>query len=128
MSNSDTAMNPIVKFVGVYDADGTIVGEVRYMIGKLFGTASCALCDLTHGTKLKGRDDYKACAAGLPVPVELFHRNDQPENVRTHTNGKLPCILAVHEDGSLALAVRRDALEACSKDVDKLGALLLALL
>ena len=118
----------IVKFVGVYDADGTVVGEVKYMVGKLFGTTSCALCDLTHGTKLKGRDDYKACAASLPVPVELFHRNDQPETIRTLTNGKLPCIVAVYESGALAMALEREALEACNKDVDELGTLLLALL
>jgi hypothetical protein len=128
VSSNNAAPDSIVKFVGVYDADGTIVGEVKYMVGKLFGTASCALCDLTHGTKLKGRDDYKACAASLPVPVKLFHRNDQPETIRALTNGKLPCIIAVHEDGSLTMAVEREALEACNKDVDKLGTLLLALL
>ena len=128
MSSDTVEADVIVKFIGVYDADGTVVGEVRYMVGKLFGTTSCALCDLTHGTKIRGRDDYKTCAASLPVPVELFHRNDQPEFIRTLTNGKLPCIIVVREDGSFAMAVEREALEACNKDVDKLGTLLLALL
>ena len=128
MSTDSTVSDIIVKFIGVYDADGTIAGEVRYMVGKLFGTVGCALCDLTHGTKIRGRDDYKACAASLPVPVELFHRNDQPETVRTHTNDKLPCIIAVRQDGSFAVAVEREALESCNKDVDKLATLLLALL
>jgi hypothetical protein len=128
MSSDSVAPDTIVKFVGVYDADGTTVGEVKYMVRKLFGTSSCALCDLTHGTKLKGRDDYKACAASLPVPIELFHRNDQPETIRTHTNGKLPCIIAVHQDGSFTMAVEREALEACNKDVDKLATLLLGFL
>lgn len=128
MSIDGPPPDAIVKFVGVYDADGTIVGEVKYMVGKLFGTTSCALCDLTHGTKLKGRDDYRACAASLPVPVELFHRNDQPETIRALTIGKLPCIIAVYQSGSHALAIEREALEACSKDVNKLRALILALL
>ena len=121
-----TFPNPVVKFIGVYDADGTIIGEVRYVVGKLLGTASCALCDLTHGTKLKGRDDYKACAASLPVPVELFHRNDQPDIVRSLTINNLPCIVAQREDGSLAIVIGAHDLEACNKDVDKLGVLLLA--
>lgn len=128
MTTDGPPPDAIVKFVGVYDADGTIVGEVKYMVGKLFGTTSCALCDLTHGTKLKSRDDYKACAASLPVPVELFHRDDQPETIRALTIRKLPCIVAVHESGALAMAVEREALEACNKDVDKLATLLLALL
>jgi hypothetical protein len=128
MSSDVPPRNAIVKFVGVYDADGTALGEVKYMVGKLFGTASCALCDLTHGTKLKGRADYKACVSSLPVPVELFHRNDQPEAIRTLTTDNLPCIVAVFENGSLVMAVDASALEGCNKDVDKLGALLLALL
>jgi hypothetical protein len=128
MSSDSVAPDAIMKFIGVYDADGTIVGEVKYMVGKLFGTTSCPLCDLTHGTKLKGRDDYKACAASLPVPIELFHRNDQPETIRTLTNGKLPCIVAVHQDESLTMAVEREALESCNKDVDKLATLLLGFL
>ena len=33
---------------GVYHADGGIVGELRYVFGKLRGTAHCALCDITH--------------------------------------------------------------------------------
>lgn len=122
----EVLLNPVVKFIGVYDADGTIIGEVRYVVGKLLGTQSCALCDLTHGTKLKGRADYRACAASLPVPVELFHRNDQPDIVRSLTINNLPCIVAEHEDGSVAIVIGAQDLEACKKDVDKLGALLLA--
>lgn len=118
----------VVKFIGVYDADGTIVGELRYLLGKLFGTTSCALCDLTHGTKFKGRADFKACVASLPVPVELFHRNDQPSIVRALTKNNVPCIVAQRSDGSLTMAIEAEALQACSKDVDKLGALLFDLL
>ena len=34
--------------VKAYHADGGPIGEVRYIIGKLLGTAHCALCDITH--------------------------------------------------------------------------------
>lgn len=128
-SNLDVrAPSKVVKFIGVYDADNTIVGELRYLFGKLFGTSSCALCDLTHGTKLKGRADFKTCVASLPVPVELFHRNDQPTIIRALTETNVPCIVAQRSDGTFTMAVEADELETCSKDVDKLGALLFALL
>ena len=44
---SDDALRSIV---GVYDADGTVTGELRYWFGARVGTAHCALCDISHGT------------------------------------------------------------------------------
>ncbi len=125
MSHGETSTNdPIVRFVGIYDADGTVIGELKYMAGKLMGTAHCALCDLTHGTKLKGRADFKACAESLPVPIDLFHRNDQPDQYRFLTNGELPCILEVRKSGAVELAVNNQQLADCQKDVGLLEKLL----
>ena len=41
-------MTDSVSYSANYNADGGIVGEVRYVIGHLLGTAECALCDITH--------------------------------------------------------------------------------
>ena len=38
-----------IELVGVYHADGSLLGELRYIWGKLRGTAHCTLCDITHG-------------------------------------------------------------------------------
>ncbi len=114
----------VTKLIGVYDADGTIVGEIKYVVGKLLGRTHCALCDLTHGTKVKGRDDFRECAAALPVPFDLFHRNDQPDEVRAHTTGNLPCVIAVSSDGSMSLALTAKQLDACEGRIDRLETLL----
>jgi hypothetical protein len=118
------AVDSIVRFVGVYDADGTIAGEAKYLVGKLFGRNHCALCDLTHGTNLKGRNDFKACAESLPIPFDLFHRNDQPDSIRTLTDKALPCIVGETANGSLRIAVTSQQLEQCQNDVGQLEALL----
>ena len=39
----------VVRFVGVYNAEGTLRGEVAYWIGARLGLGHCALCDITHG-------------------------------------------------------------------------------
>ena len=36
------------RLVGVYDADGGLLGEAAYVWGKVRGTRHCALCDITH--------------------------------------------------------------------------------
>lgn len=116
----------VTKLIGVYDADGTVVGEIKYVVGKLLGRAHCALCDLTHGMKINGRADFRACAAALPVPFELFHRNDQPDEVRPHTSGNLPCVISVFSDGFMKIAITAKELDACAGNVDRLEALLFA--
>lgn len=35
--------------MGVYDADGGLLGELAYLTGRILGIAHCALCEITHG-------------------------------------------------------------------------------
>ena len=55
------------EIVGVYHADGGPIGEARYVIGKLLGTAHCALCDITHSPVRRKREwDRMVAELGLP--------------------------------------------------------------
>ena len=115
--------DPIVRLVGVYNADATIAGELRYVAGRFLGSSHCALCNLTHG-RLRRRADFDARAAVLPVALELFHRNDQPDELRALTDGRLPCIVGIRASGGRAVVVMDEQLKECSGDVDRLVALL----
>jgi hypothetical protein len=42
------------KLVGIYNANGAVVGELQYVFGTLTGQTQCALCDITHGA-FKGK-------------------------------------------------------------------------
>ena len=58
----------IVRLIGVYDANGTLRGEIAYWIGARLGRRHCSLCEVTHGLfAVKG--DWKRCRDGLPVAV-----------------------------------------------------------
>lgn len=65
-----------VRLVGIYDADGTLAGELRYAFAKLTGRSSCALCDITHGWNPMGSREWKQACAASPVELELVHRDD----------------------------------------------------
>ena len=39
----------IKRILGIYNADGGLWGEMRYITGRIFGKSHCALCDITHG-------------------------------------------------------------------------------
>lgn len=119
MSASDSALTDrIVRLVGVYDADGTVRGELAYWVGARLGRRHCSLCEITHGS-VRERPQWKVCRAGLPVPFETFHRDDQPDAVRDAAGGQAPVIVAETGAGHVLLLGAED-LEACGGSIDRL--------
>jgi len=108
----------IRRLVGVYDADGTLRGELAYFVGARLGRRHCALCDITHGA-VRERDEWRTCKAALPVPFDTYHRNDQPEPVRALLGGVYPAVVAETADDWL-LVLGPDELEACGSSPDAL--------
>jgi hypothetical protein len=90
----------VVEVVGVYDADGGVVGELSYVIGHLLHRTDCSLCDVTHGS-LRRKPQWDAMVARLPVRVRLVHRNETSEDERqAHHGCGLPAVIGVRDDGS----------------------------
>lgn len=90
----------IVEFVGVYDADSTLVGEISYWVGARLGRTHCSLCDVTHGL-FSVKSEWKECSRRLSVPIRFFHRNDAPSDVLDAAKGIFPLVLA-RTDGGLS--------------------------
>ncbi len=116
----------VEEILMVYDADAGVVGELRYVVGKLAGR-HCGLCDVTHGA-LRRKPAFDELVCGLDVPVHVWHRNEQPADVAAHTAGRTPIVVARLGDGSLVDLLAADQLDACSGDVDRFGAALAAAL
>ncbi|MFM8868230.1 MAG: hypothetical protein ACKOFZ_08115 [Ilumatobacteraceae bacterium] len=88
---------PITEFVGVYDADSTMLGEVGYWLGARLGIRHCSLCEITHGLFTE-RNDWKQCRESLSVPFITFHRNDAPMDVLAAAKGVFPAVFARRTD------------------------------
>ena len=101
---------------GVYHADGGIVGELRYVFGKLRGTAHCALCDITH-SYVSEKKSMKECRSNSPVPFHLVHLNEQNEGLQSITEGVTPCVVAETDEG-FQVILYPDELEDCEKKVE----------
>ncbi len=111
--------SPVVeRIIGVYNAEGTLRGELAYVLGRLRGTAHCALCDITHGT-LRPRAAWQACRDTLPVPFETYHLDDQPDRIRPLTAGRTPSVLADTASGPVVL-IDADGLDACAASPEAL--------
>lgn len=107
-------MRRIERLVGVYDADGSLLGELTYVVGHLLGRRSCALCDITHSS-VRRRPAFDEAAASLGVPFDLLHRDERSPALVALTAGALPCVVA-EGDGEPLVLVDRAALAACGKD------------
>ena len=116
----------VTRLAMVYDADGGLAGEVRYVVGHLLGRAECALCDITHGT-FRRKDAFDAVLARVGVPVDVVHRNEQVPELAAASAGLLPCVMAESPAG-WELLVDRGALQACEGDVTRFDAVLEAAL
>ncbi|OWY62405.1 hypothetical protein B7486_58615 [cyanobacterium TDX16] len=112
-------MPTLRRLVGVYDADHTIRGELAYFVGARLGRAHCSLCDITHGL-LREKGEWQRCRDGLPIPFDTFHRDDQPDEVRGAAGGAAPVVVAELDDGTWAVLLDGDRLEACDGSVDRL--------
>lgn len=118
-------MSPsVVRYVGVYDADGGLAGELRYIVGHLLGRAECALCDITH-SPVRRKPAWDRMVATLGVPFDLRHRNELTNLERTALTGVgLPLVAAELDDGRIIEVLGSTALASCGGDVERLRSLL----
>jgi len=117
MTQDPTPQTPgatLLQLIGVYHANGGVVGELAYAAGILLGKTHCSLCDITHS----GRSEKKAmadCRAGLPVPLVTVHLNERTLDVREFTEGRTPCVVAETRDG-LVMLLEPEALREMAGD------------
>lgn len=101
----------VTRLVGVYDADGSVRGELAYAVGHLLGRRECALCDITHAG-IRRKRSFDLAAGGLGVPFDLRHRDELTSDERAAAHGALPCVL-VETDGAPTVLLDREALSRC---------------
>lgn len=89
-----------VELIGVYHADGGVLGELRYVLGKVRGSTHCALCDITHGMVRRKSEWDRACR-DFPLPIRLVHLNERSADEAAACALGTPTVLVRFGDGSL---------------------------
>lgn len=112
----------LVRLIGIYDANGSLPGEIAYWVGARLGTRHCALCEITHGV-FREKSEWRECRAGLAVPFESLHLDEIPPEMAAVVAGSTPCVVAERADGSFEIVIDREQLEACDGRPERLAAL-----
>ena len=109
-----------IRLIGVYNADGGIIGELKYFFGHLIGIAKCELCDITH-SPIRRKATFDRLAAELKteygLEFALKHLNERTESETKASSGQEPCVLAEYPDGSLGMFLDRQELRVVGGDV-----------
>lgn len=113
----------LTELVGVYDADGTLYGELSYWIGARLGRRHCALCEITHGLFLP-RAQWRRLSGDLPVPFRAVHLDERDPAVSSASGDTAPCVVAKFDDGTAELVADSREIEACQGDPDLFAGLL----
>lgn len=108
----------VTELIGVYHADGGPIGEAKYIVGKLLGTAHCALCDITH-SPIRRKPAWDAMVNALGVPFTLVHLNEMPADVAAAvaTTGS-PVVLARLAGDGLDVALTPAELDGLGGSID----------
>jgi hypothetical protein len=106
----------VTSLIGVYDADGGVAGELRYVVGHLLGRAECSLCDITHG-RLRRKAEFDDLRDRIGVPFDVVHRNERTPELAAAT-GALPCVVAI-TSGGRDVVLGPDDLRECAGDVGR---------
>ncbi|WP_353814656.1 hypothetical protein [Agromyces sp. SYSU T00266] len=115
-----------VEYLGVYDADGGVRGELAYLVGHFLGSAECALCDITHTWRRK--PEWDDMVRRLGAPFALRHRNevtDAAASAVVRAVG-LPVVLGRDASGEWHPVLGRIDLERAEGSVGTFERLLLA--
>src|SRR4051794_6860030 len=99
----------VTRLTGVYDAEGSLLGELRYVIGHALGRRHCALCEVTHG-RLREKPTWREARAQLPVPFTAVHLDEQDAAQRALTEGRTPGVLA-HPTAGIEILLGCDEIE-----------------
>lgn len=111
--------NPrITQLFGVYNADATLIGEASYWIGARLGIRNCSLCDITHSLFTE-KSEWQQCVAQLEqehaIVFKSFHRDDQPQEVKSVLKGKYPAVVACNEQNTYSLFMSAEEIDQCKK-------------
>ena len=113
--------------IGIYKADGGIVGELSYFFGHLIGVRTCTLCDITHSPIMK-KSSFKALERHLlaehGVAVRMLHMNERNEREQKASEGREPCILLEYPDESISMFIDSADLATLSGSVSSLKKLI----
>ena len=103
-----------LQLIGVYNAKGSLLGELTYISKKILGLTHCALCDLSHGWSPREKASWKRACIQSSLELKLLHLDEINEQ-QAQALITAPAIL-VYIDQKWQVIMESEEIEASQGD------------
>tara|TARA_B110000444_G_C18514979_1_gene443984 strand:+ start:66 stop:440 length:375 start_codon:yes stop_codon:yes gene_type:complete len=92
----------IKKIICIYNANGTLKGELKYIYNKLFKNIKCSMCEITHNTFMFKKKWDERCS-GFNYKIECLHLDELPKDIKELVTDNAPCVVAQTNSSNIIL-------------------------
>ena len=105
----------IKKVYCIYNANGSIIGEISYLWKKLLSDFDCSICNISHNTFTEKRI-WKKEMSKSKYKIEMLHLDEQSEDLKSFTKDVTPCVVSENDSG-FEIILRDSELKKINGDV-----------
>ena len=109
-------MNDTVKIYCIYNAEGSIFGEIRYLYNKYIKDIKCSMCDITHNYFSEKGEWRKKCNE-FPFKIECLHLDELPIEIKDIVKDNAPCVVTQKKSVN-EVVINNKELTSMNGDVD----------
>ena len=85
-------MSELQKIYCIYNAEGSLRGELEYIYNKYVNNIKCSMCDITHGT-ISPKRKWKEKCSTFEIKIECLHLDELPNDIKKLVKDKTPCVV-----------------------------------
>ena len=85
-------MSELQKIYCIYNAEGSLRGELEYIYNKYVNNIKCSMCEITHGT-ISPKRKWKEKCLTFGIKIKCLHLDELPNDIRKLVKDKTPCVV-----------------------------------
>ena len=109
-------MSLVQKIYCIYNAEGSVTGELKYLYKKYFKDIKCSMCDITHGVFTQKKKWTNKCLSSI-LNIECLHLDELPNDIKDLVINKAPCVVS-QVNSKNKIIINNKELANMSGDVD----------
>ena len=96
-----------VKIYCIYNAKGSVSGELAYLFKKYVYGAKCSMCEITHNSFTMKRD-WGNKVSQSNINIETVHLDERPKDLEEFSKNKVPCVVGEYQEGYKLILTNKD--------------------
>ena len=100
-------MQRSVKIYCIYNAKGSVSGELAYVFKKYVLGFKCSMCEITHNS-FTMKKDWENKVSQSNINIETVHLDERPKDLEEFSKSKPPCVVGEYQEGYKIILTNED--------------------